>query len=120
MNFSLLVDGIDLPSPSTYSFTESDLTENSIRNANGKASWDVVRYNVGKLSLTWENASADTVSAVCAAIRSKKSFKVTFLNTNTKLVETRTFYAGDRANELVRYVSALSYWSTLTIPFVEV
>ena len=116
----LKIDGVNIPSPSTYSFTESDLVENSTRNAAGYASWDVVRYNVGSLSLTWENAGRDEIMKICNAIRSKKKFNVTFTNTNTGQVETREFYSGDRANELVRYVSSLQYWGTLTIPFVQV
>ena len=101
-------------------FRSSDLVENSNRNANGYANWDVVRYNVGALNLTWENATREKITQIITAIRSKKTFSCTFLNPNTGLVETREFYAGDRANDLVRYVSALSYWATLTIPFVEV
>lgn len=120
MSFTLKIDGADIPAPSGYSFTESDLVENSTRNAQGYASWDVVRQNVGNLSLTWENAGRDKIVQIISAIRSKKKFSCTFLNTNTGEVETRTFYAGDRANELVHYISALSYWSTLTVPFVEV
>lgn len=120
MSFTLKIDGVDLPAPSTYSFTERDLTQNSSRNANGIASWDVVRYNVGEINLSWTNVHQSKVQQICSTIRSKKSFAVTFLNTNIGLVETRTFYAGDRANELVKYISALEYWSSLTIPFVEV
>lgn len=120
MPFELKIDGVQLPAPSGYSFTESDLVENSNRNASGYANWDVVRYNVGALNMTWENANREKITQIIGAIRSKKKFAVTFLNPNTGQVETRQFYAGDRANELARYVSALSYWSKLTIPFVEV
>ena len=120
MAFNLKIDGVELPTPSTYSFTESDLVENSTRNAAGKATWDVVRYNVGTLNLTWENADRGKIVSICNAIRSKKTFKCTFLNTNTGQLETREFYAGDRANELVKYVSALNYWGTLTVPFIEI
>lgn len=116
----LKIDGVNIPSPTAYSFTESDLVENSTRNAAGYASWDVVRYNVGKLDLTWENAGRDEVVQIISAIRSKKKFNCTFLNTLTGQVETREFYSGDRASELAKYASALSYWSSLTIPFVEV
>jgi hypothetical protein len=116
----LKIDGVDLPAPSAYTFTEYDLVENSTRNANGVASWDVVRYNVGRLDLTWENATRDKIVQIISAIRSKKKFDVTFLNTNTGQVETREFYSGDRANELVKYISALNYYGTLTVPFVEV
>lgn len=116
----LKIDGVNIPSPTSYSFTESDLVENSTRNAAGYASWDVVRYNVGKIDLTWENADRGKITRICNAIRSKKKFNVTFANTNTGQVETREFYSGDRANELVRYVSALKYWSSLSVPFVEV
>lgn len=120
MAFDLKIDGVDLPVPSAYSFTEADLVENSTRNASGYASWDVVRYNVGSLQLTWENASRERLTQIISAIRSKKKFSVTFLNPNTGEVETREFYAGDRANEMSRYISALKYWASLSVTFVEV
>lgn len=120
MAFGLKVDGADLPAPSGYSFTEYDLVENSTRNANGLASWDVVRQNVGRLDLKWENVNRGKITQIISAIRGKKTFRATFLNTNTGQVETRVFYAGDRASELARYVSALEYWASLSVPFVEV
>ena len=114
------INGTDIPPPSKYSYTERDLVQNSGRNANGVANWDVVRFNVGELSLSWENVSRDKIIKICNAIRNQKTFEVTFLNTLSGSVETRTFYAGDRANELVKYVSSLNYWGSLALPFVEV
>jgi hypothetical protein len=116
----LKIDGADLPSPGKYNFIERDLAANSGRNANGTANWDVVRTNVGEISLSWENVSRDKITAICNVIRNKKSFSVTFLNTLTGAAETRTFYAGDRANELVAYISGLQYWSSLSVSFIEV
>ncbi len=120
MSFPLKIDGVDMPAPSRYKFSEADLVENSDRNAQGYANWDVVRFNVGRIDLTFDNAGRDEIIRIVMAIRNKKKFHCTFLNTNTGLVETREFYSGDRANELAKYVSALDYWSTLTVPFVEV
>ncbi len=120
MSFPLQIDGVDLPAPSSYKFTEADLVTNADRNDAGYANWDVVRFNVGRLDLTWENVSRDKIAVIATVIRSKKTFRCSFLNTNTGQVETREFYSGDRANELVKYVSALEYWSTLTVPFIEV
>ena len=120
MSFPLRIDGVDLPAPSGYKFTEADLVTNADRNDAGYANWDVVRSNVGRLDLTWNNLSRDKITQIVSAIRSKKTFKCTFLNTNIGQIETREFYAGDRANELAKYVSALDYWATLTVPFIEV
>ena len=120
MSFPLQIDGVDLPAPSAYKFSEADLVTNANRNDAGYANWDVVRFNVGRLDLTWENVSRDKITKIVSVIRSKKTFRCSFLNTNTGQVETREFYSGDRANELVKYVSALEYWSVLTVPFIEV
>ncbi len=120
MSFPLKIDGASLPAPSGYTFMEADLVENSDRNAQGYAHWDIVRFNVGRIDLTFENVSRDKIIQIVSAIRNKKKFQCTFLNTNTGQVETREFYSGDRSNELAKYVSALDYWSTLTVPFVEV
>lgn len=120
MELPLQIDGVQLPTPSGYKFREADLVENSTRNAAGYATWDVVRYNVGSMELTWKSVGREELVQISAAIRSKKSFNVTFLNPYTGQVETRTFYSGDRDSDLLRFISALDYWSSLTIPFVEV
>ena len=119
-NFNLRVDGSVIPPPSGYSFTESDLVENSERNANGFARWDVIRTNVGQISLTWDRLDGDRLQQVISAIRGKKEFSCTFFNPLTGSHETRTFYSGDRAAELTRYISAVNYFATLTVPFIEV
>jgi hypothetical protein len=119
-NFGLRVDGTLIPPPSGYSFTEADIVENSFRNSAGYASWDVVRQNVASISLTWENLDGVRLRQIVTAIRGKKQFNATCFNPLTGNMETRTFYAGDRAAELARFVSASSYWATLTVPFVEV
>lgn len=118
--FGLQIDGISIPPPSSYNFTEADLVINSERNAQGYASWDVVRQNVGSINLTWDNLDGVRLTQVINAIRSKKTFTVTFFNPLIGKMETREFYAGDRAAELSRFVSAQTYWATITIPFVEV
>lgn len=120
MSFPLQIDGVDLPAPSTYKFSEADLVTNANRNDAGYANWDVVRFNVGRLDLTWEGLSRNDIARIVSAIRNKQKFRCTFLNTNTGQVETREFYPGDRATELAKYVSALEYWATLTVPFIEV
>jgi len=119
-NFDFRIDGTVLPPPSGYNYNEADLVENSTRNGKGFASWDVVRQNVGNLELSWDNLDGDRLKQVIRAIRGKKSFNVHFFNTLTGDHETRVFYSGDRATQLARYVSAVKYWATLTIPFTEV
>ena len=120
VDFPLQIDGVQLPAPSGHKYREADLVENSSRNAAGYATWDVVRYNVGSLDLTWKAIGRGEIMQIAAAIRSKKHFNVTFLNPYTGNVETRSFYSGDRESELLQYISTLDYWSSLTIPFVEV
>lgn len=120
MSFPLKVEGVQFPSPATYGFTEFTLMENFERNNAGYANWDVVRPNIGRLDLVWDKVHKDEIVQIVGVIRSKKSFYATFLNSNTGEMETREFYAGDRANEMARFISVLDYWSNLTVPFVEV
>ena len=119
-NFDLRIDGVTIPPPSGYSFTESDLVQNSHRNAAGKAVWDVIRQNVGQLELTWAKLDGDRLTQVVQALRGKKVFQVNFFNPLTGQRETRQFYPGDRAAELARFVNSQKYFSSLTVPFVEV
>ena len=118
--FDLQVDNKILPPPSAFNLTEADLHANPQRNAQGYASWDLVRKNVASLELEWKNLDGERLTRIITAIRGKKSFRVKFFNTLTGKYEIRTFYPGDRATELVRFVSAVKYWATLKVPFVEV
>ena len=81
MSFPLQIDGVDLPAPSAYKFSEADLVTNANRNDAGYANWDVVRFNVGRLDLTWEGLSRDDIARIVSAIRNKQKFRCTFLNT---------------------------------------
>ena len=118
--FDIRIEGTEIPPPSGYSFTESDLVINSQRNARGYANWDVVRQNVGSLDLTWDNLDGERLTQVISAIRGRKKFSVRFFNIGTGSWENRIFYSGDRSMELARYISAIQYWASLTVPFVEV
>jgi len=118
--FELEIDGDVLPPPSDYTYTEADLHANTQRNAEGYASWDVVRMNVGTLEIEWQNLHGEKLVQVIQAIRNKKEFKARFFNTLTGKYEVRTFYSGDRSSDLVRFISPVKYWGTLRVPFVEV
>jgi len=119
-NFSIRIDGNEIPPPSGYSIVESDLVTNSQRNAAGYASWDVTRQNVLSVDLTWECLDGDRLKRVISAIRNKKSFMAYLFNPYTGEFETHELYSGDRAAELARFISAVKYWATLSVPFVEV
>lgn len=118
--FGLKIEGVEIPPPSGYSFVEADLVVNSQRNASGYVSFDVVRENVGSIDLTWDKLDGERMQQIVNAIRGKKTFNATFFNPNTGQMETRKFYAGDRSNELARFISTQKYWSSLSVPFVEV
>lgn len=118
--FPIQIDGAPIPPPSSYSFSETDLVANSERNASGYANWDVVRTNVGNLELEWANLDAGRLAQIVSVIRGRKTFDATFFNSITARWETRTFYAGDRAAKLLRYISCQQFVTTLSVPFIEV
>ena len=94
------------------------MTENKAQNAMG-IRIGVVRSGVGELTLSWQNISREQAVLIANSIAGNNALSVTFLNPLSGVVETKSFYVGDRAIEISKYVSALEYWGTLSIPFTE-
>ncbi|MDD3021455.1 MAG: hypothetical protein PHX61_10850 [Alphaproteobacteria bacterium] len=109
-------NGVDLPEPTDYKVTQSDLdSADSGRSETGIMNRNRVRQGVAKIEASWKNLTAEEVSLICnAAQPSKIAVQYFFGGTHTA-----SMYVGDRSCDLVSLESnGASYWN-LSMNVVE-
>ncbi len=111
------IDGVDLPAPSSFKLPQFDLDSGDTnRNGLGILQRDRVRQGIYKIELEWKGITSATLAAIEEAIR-PASFQVTF-PTATGL-KTKTMYAGDRSEDIVRYRSSDNIRWNISFNLVE-
>lgn len=97
----ITINGVDLPSPSTFKMPKSDLdSEDTGRNELGILQRDRIRQGVFKLELEWKGITSSQLHLIESAIE-PASLRVTF---PTPIgMQTKTMYVGDRNIEMVKY-----------------
>lgn len=94
------IDGVDLPTPSTYRPPQFDLDSGDTgRNELGVMQRDRIRQGIYRLELEWKAINSSKLATIKAATQPDK-FEVTFY-TEAGYV-TKTMYAGDRNIEMAR------------------
>lgn len=95
------INGVDLPTPSTYTATESTIVD-SARNAKGVVVGAVIRESVAKVEMTWRYLPAEDWAKVMQLFNMSYggSFfnSVTFFNQLANDWTTRDMYVSDRTN----------------------
>lgn len=95
------IDGVDLPSPSVFNPSRSDLdSEDTHRNELGILQRDRIRQGVFKIELAWKGIDSSQLHLIESAIEPAQ-IQVTFPYT-TGLI-TKTMYVGDRSVEMVKF-----------------
>lgn len=98
------IDGVTLPTPSTYSLPQQDLdSESSGRNERGVLQRDRLREGVYKIDLEWWAIDNSKLQRILSTIRPAK-LSVKFI-THTGY-ERKTMYVGDRNVEMVRFMNS--------------
>lgn len=97
----ITIDGVDLPSPSSFKIPRSDLDSGDTgRNELGVLQRDRIRQGIYKIELEWKGINSSDLYLIESAIEPAE-LNVTF-PTPTGLV-TKKMYAGDRNVEMVKY-----------------
>lgn len=95
----VIVDGVDLPTPSTYSGATTDIVD-AARNTSGYVVGSMVREDVAKVEMSWNYLTVAQWSTILKLFNSTYGGKfyqpVEFFNQVTGDWETRTMYPGDR------------------------
>ncbi|HOA79958.1 MAG TPA: hypothetical protein PKK61_02695 [Defluviitaleaceae bacterium] len=96
------IDGVDLPSPSSFKISRFDLdSSDTNRNELGILQRDRVRQGIYKIELEWKGITSEQVQTIETAIEPAQ-IQVTFPTQRGLL--TKTMYAGDRNGpEMVKY-----------------
>ncbi len=95
------IDGVDLPSPSTYKTPQFDLdSADSDRNELGVLQRDRKRQGIYRLELSWKSITSSELHLIESAIE-KAKLNVTFIASVGKI--KKQMYAGDRNSEMIKY-----------------
>lgn len=95
------IDGVDLPSPSSFKMPRSDLDSSDTgRNELGILQRDRIRQGVYKIELEFKGINSSNLYKVESAIEPAE-LNVTFPTPTG--IQTKKMYAGDRNVEMVKY-----------------
>jgi hypothetical protein len=113
----LQINGVDMPTPSTFSIALSDLDSDSTkRNEQGILQRDRIRQGIYKLSCNWNALSQADASLLLHAV-SSASFSVTYPDPLSG-TNTITAYVGDRTPDMVSYQNGQPRW-TISFDLIE-
>lgn len=103
---TLVIDGIDLPEPTSLRLPEFDLdSENTGRNEDGVAQRDRIRKGVLKAEVEYKWITASELMTIKKAI---EPAKINVVFREEFLLEPKDMYAGDRMIELASYKNSNS------------
>lgn len=116
---NLIVNGVSVKAPKTFSFGIMDIDGDTTRNAAGRMKRDRIAIK-RRLEMEWGHLSDSEISTLLAAV-SSEFFSVTYPDARTGGQATRTFYVGDRTapsyswNQKYRAYK----WEGLSMNFIE-
>lgn len=113
----LKVDGVDLPTPTTYvpDFEEISKAE---RNANGLLIKEVIAYKY-KLNVTWKMLTQAELTKLIN-VKRKNFFTLEFIDMDTGMPRTGTFYAGTPSANGMQYKNGrIENWLDVKMNFIE-
>jgi hypothetical protein len=116
------VGAVDLPTPSKYDISISDIVgENTKRNTEGYLLVDRVVANKVKITLGWKYLTNAQMVALQGAFPTF-FVSVTYHDPRTGLKATKTFYRSDRENGTFKYDSAndvITGWNDVGFSLIE-
>lgn len=121
MNGSFKINGVAIPTPSTYEFNVEDLSSEATgRTLDGKMHKDVVAVK-DTYSCTWKKLSWQDAATLLNAINAKSEFSLTYVDPrqpNRWL--TNKFYVGARTGAALNIDDPERTWSNISFKFIRV
>lgn len=97
----LKIDGVDMPTPSSYKIPDVDLdSEDTNRNELGILQRDRIRAEIYKVELEYKGITSSQLALIKSAIKPAQ-FQATIITEIGSVV--KTMYAGNRNTEMVKY-----------------
>ena len=121
MRALVIVNGKELPEPSTYSAVTSTIVDSG-RNTNGYVVGSVVRHDVAKVELSWRFLTPEQWASVIGPFTKNFYCTVTFFNQATAGYTTRTMYVSDRSAGMWRrepQTGDVMGWTNCSLSLVE-
>jgi hypothetical protein len=109
------------PSSMSWGISDESSEESGRSTNNGKMTKDVIAQKI-KLSLSWNNPSAEEVSNILKAVNYTtvgSMFSVTYLDAMENAFITKTFYVGDRSAPMKKYKIGNTVYSALSFDLIE-
>ena len=110
------IEGVDLPTPSDFSVSVIDLS-NQERNANGNMIIERIATKIS-LGLSYSFLTAASLSNILDAV-SPVFFNVTYVDPQTNVFKTGSFYCGDRNLGMLDYVGNIPRYKDIKFDLIE-
>ena len=108
----LIIDGVELKSPSSYSIGFQDLdSNNSFTSESGVLNRDVIDYNYLKINVKWDRLTNDECMNIYNAINGKSGFSLTYFDPRFMVLRTKRCYAGNRDGSGIKVREINGRWS---------
>ena len=112
------INGVDIPTPTTFQVGIQDVCAYAERTADGDMKREV-KTTKRKLDLTYTSLTGANMTALLTAI-APASFTVQYPDPQTGTLTTKTFYCGDRTAGAIDYKGSAIRWKDLKFNLVEV
>ena len=116
----LIVDGVEMPTPSKMGVSYYDLVEETYTDGNGRQHIEFVRFDVRKLFVEWGYLSQEEQAIILNAGRGKGTFNVSFFDPIEQSVSTVEMYRGDRETSMYSFLEGFADFSGFSLNYVEV
>lgn len=114
----ILVDGIEMPCPSEFSWGLQDISDSDA----GRTLDSTMHKNrvsqKRKISLKWNGLTPDKTSQILRAFN-PEYIDVTYPDAMSGLVETRNFYVGDRSAPVWRWFAHKKIYESVSFDIIE-
>lgn len=114
----LLVNGFEMPAPSSMKVTVFDVSSTADRNASG----NVVIDRVGtkrKIELSWSHLSGSDLSRLLTAVGTDVFFTAEYPDPVTGGMKSIVCYAGDRSTGVLRVIGGEPVWTKIEMNWIE-
>ena len=110
------IDGVELPAPSKYQVSLMDISK-SERNAAGKMITERIATK-RKIEMSWEILDQDETSSALNAV-SPVFFTVNYIDPESGVAKTGTFYCGDRTCPAVTFSNGVMQYKNVKFNIIE-
>ncbi len=115
------IDGVAIPTPSTYVFSIEDLSsEMTGRTLDGVMHKDVIAVK-DTYSCTWKKLSWQDMATLLNAIDGKQQFAFTYVDPRVpNQALTNNFYVGERSGTALNIKDPARTWTDLSLKFIRI